>query len=322
MSSKFSFKISNAIGKKSEQRFNSKDSLKEVKAKNSFWARDFETIQRKSASTAKLSILSTIDSTLQAREQKRTKSSLLHMAISQGKKDIVSNLLSEDLDVNDQDAEGRTPLMNAVEYKQYDLLNYLIEQGAEVDHIDKNGNTALHIALDTGSYDMAHIILRQSPNVNVGRNDGLTPLHLAANLKQDKTIKKILRQGAIVDIRDEQMRTPLMLACKKGHLPSILLLLQRGANPALKDKHGWSAKDFASIMGHNKVIEMLNLYENPEQVGEEIHLEKNEIQWKEKRMENSNEAGDVKAALPKEVELSPHLLSKLENIVNKYTLQN
>ncbi|XP_067126392.1 POTE ankyrin domain family member B-like [Centruroides vittatus] len=184
----------------------------------------------------------------------------LHLAAAKGNIAVIEMLLEKDPNVNDQDINGKTPLMKAIEGHHEKAIHLLIEADAEVNLKDRGGNTAIHIALNTGQYDVAQYLLQYTTEDNIGNKDGITALHILAETKRVKLARKFIHHGASVESRDKNLRTPLMLACKKGYFPMISLLLKNRSDVTAEDSKGWTAIDYASIVGHTQVINILEQY--------------------------------------------------------------
>ncbi|XP_023227974.1 POTE ankyrin domain family member B2-like [Centruroides sculpturatus] len=184
----------------------------------------------------------------------------LHLAAAKGNIAVIEMLLEKDPDVNDQDINGKTPLIKAIEGYHEKTVHSLIEADADVNLKDRGGNTAIHIALNTGQYDVAQYLLQYTTEVNTANKNGITALHILAETKRVKLAKKFIHHGASVESKDKKLRTPLMLACKKGYFPMISLLLKNRADVTAEDAKGWTASDYASIVGNTLVINILEQY--------------------------------------------------------------
>lgn len=76
----------------------------------------------------------------------------LGMAACNGRLDMVRFLATEHeprFDLNEQDTEGRTPLVRDLKKLTPEVVELLLELGARTDLVDSDGRAALDIALDT-----------------------------------------------------------------------------------------------------------------------------------------------------------------------------
>jgi len=84
----------------------------------------------------------------------------LHSAASEGDAAKLKELLEAgDVDVDEQDDEGRTALHFAAGYGELECATLLIGRGAKVDLLDNNKNTALHYAAGYGQADSVKLLL-------------------------------------------------------------------------------------------------------------------------------------------------------------------
>ena len=61
----------------------------------------------------------------------------------------LSKLLQKsEIDLNESDEKGWTPLLLACENEEFDIVRFLVENGADVNKPDFHGQTPLHFAVD------------------------------------------------------------------------------------------------------------------------------------------------------------------------------
>jgi ankyrin repeat protein len=173
---------------------------------------------------------------------------------------MVRLLIERGADLNQQDAEGQTPLMHALSYGDLDVIQALIEAGADLDIPDHEGNTALVRArygdltqattlllqagaceqglkevelleaVEQGNLDQVRVLLAGNLNVN-RRVGGSTALCRAACKGYDEIAKLLIGAGADVDRRaDEGYFNPLLYGAYGGNLAVVKVLLEAGAN--------------------------------------------------------------------------------------------
>jgi len=149
----------------------------------------------------------------------------IHQAAMNGQLPVVMNLLSEGLNVNGLDQDGRTALMYASFNGHAVIMSKLIEKGALINLQDLYGRTALMLA-SSGPYPDA--------------------------------VKILLDNKADPDIADtEEHFTALMYASAEGQLEVVKLLLSYKADPALKDVDGDDALKFAVNNNHKEIVALL-----------------------------------------------------------------
>ncbi len=143
-----------------------------------------------------------------------------------GELEEVRRQVSEGVDVNASDPDGRTSLMWAAFNGHATVIEFLLDEGAELDGKDSSGRTALMYASSGPFVEAAGLLLERGAEVNVqGTQEGFTAL---------------------------------MTAATEGLVEVVRLLLEHGADPALEDKDGDTARSFAQSAGHAAVVELLD----------------------------------------------------------------
>lgn len=168
--------------------------------------------------------------------------------------------------VNLTDEDGRTLLHFAVLQHNKDMVTLLLENKAKVDAKTKEGWTPLHVAIVFGfgsATEIAEILLAHNADVNAKNKDQNddTPLHLAVALFTNtkieiETVKLLLSKKADVNAKNKNGQTPLHFAVddiKKREL--IELLLANNADINAKTNEGITPLKIAS--GNKEITELL-----------------------------------------------------------------
>ena len=161
-------------------------------------------------------------------------------------------LEDEEVNVDVQDREGRTPLIIAALKGNVKIVKILLEHNATINIQDYEGNTALMLAGFEDFYKLTNraategffrcrsnckaefrrlmfkevenmkaagvrmelvlLLLSVGADPNIQENTGQTPLTYAASFGFDEIAKVLIDNGAIVDIQDESGATPLMFS--------------------------------------------------------------------------------------------------------------
>lgn len=155
---------------------------------------------------------------------------LLHRAVESGQEQKVKELLTKDIDVNEQaeagwtalmlataqgypkiasmlldaganpdveNLQGITPLIYSSFYKNIEICKLLLEYGANPDLQDIYGKTALMVATSAGSIDIVNTLLKAKANTNIKNMKNMTALDIAYNSKQGKIAKMLRKAQAI-----------------------------------------------------------------------------------------------------------------------------
>ncbi|MDB4686662.1 ankyrin repeat domain-containing protein, partial [Akkermansiaceae bacterium] len=214
----------------------------------------------------------------------------LHLAASEGHKEIVELLIVEGADVNRQssfptnDGSRRTPLDNA-RSQMYGGGNATPPSNLRKDHrhhkfkaiadiLRKHGghSSSIFVAVKTGDVVGVKTLLNGEVDFTKTSTDGRTPLHLAAEYGHKEIASLLLRKGAQVDSGNWSDKTALHYAAEKGHIEIIELLLSKGANVnALGGAPTGTPLDFATHFERTKAAAFLR--EKKAKTGEEFKIE-------------------------------------------------
>lgn len=223
----------------------------------------------------------------------------LLQAVEQEDLDTVKKLITEEnINLNIQDAEGRTPLMIATYNNDVAMAKVFIEAGADVNIQDdrKNnpflyagaegyrevlklttdagadpaltnryGGTALIPASEHGYADIVQFLLEQTKiNVNHVNNLGWTALMEAIVLgdggeKQQETVKILLAHGADMNIADLEGVTPLQHAVDRGMKEIIQILANESFTRLSNEEKAKLTKQFFNAAEQGDVTQITEI---------------------------------------------------------------
>lgn len=129
------------------------------------------------------------------------------------------------INVNAQDAYGRTALHHGAKEGNAETINALLAASAEVSAKDKEGRTPLHLANSMS----AAILMKHRADFLSLDNQGNSPLHTAAE-SDAAFCRLIVDAGMIVDGRNNCGLTPLHFAALQGKRTVAEFLLSKGAD--------------------------------------------------------------------------------------------
>ncbi|WP_374327993.1 ankyrin repeat domain-containing protein [Azonexus sp.] len=154
---------------------------------------------------------------------------LLHEAIAQGDKDMVSWLLAKGAKPNSIESRGLTPLHSAVIKNRLDLVELLLSRNTAISPKSNDGSTPLHLAVSGNNEDIAKYLIAKGAEVNAKDVRWSTPLHYAASLGGLNMVKLLLANKADVKAQDQKGSTPLHDAVNSDNTDIAKLLLESGS---------------------------------------------------------------------------------------------
>lgn len=183
----------------------------------------------------------------------------LYPAIDRGDLDQVKRHIHWDTDINQETADGRSPLHLAAELGRPVITRMLVDNGAELEALDRQGRTPLYGALmagrtqvaellisrgagldpdlllretvvnGVGDRDVLDLLLRHGADINRLGADGNSPLTLAINHRQRVLVRLLIANGADVNQPDANGQLPLQLANSIQNQAIVQLLRRNGA---------------------------------------------------------------------------------------------
>ncbi len=203
----------------------------------------------------------------------------LHGAAAYDRVEVLEYLINEEeVDVNQLDANGYTPIMTAARNNKAGATRALIQAEADLSIRTPNNHDVFSMAAVSDAVSVMGVLMGmerfgvRSPSVESGfrvaareskqaalnfliqrgvdvnasaRGVGMTPLMLAAQNGHDDSVKILLRATARVDPQNDKGETALILAAAAGKKDVVKLLLQAGADRSIADNNGRTALDYA-----------------------------------------------------------------------------
>lgn len=201
--------------------------------------------------------------TLGARPRPTTKfvyDTSLVRAIKISDADRVRTLMYANVDVNEKNYAGITPLTFAAEKGNMEIIKMLVEDGnALVNDVSSYGVTPLIAAAAAGNDEVVAYLVGQGANVSAKDDWGKTALIYAANMDNPKLVSSVIKlDKTAVNLPDNLGNTALIYAAQKGLLDNMKILLANGANANYRNPAtGISALSAAAAEGNSAAIRML-----------------------------------------------------------------
>ena len=191
----------------------------------------------------------------------------LHVAITQrqtdgtlGNLEICQLLINGGADVNIQDNDGDSPLLDAfkVNIVNLNIIRLLVETpNINVNIVDRNGRTALHLASGNGLTPVVQLLIDAGADLNKEDDGNRTPLHYASLEGYIEIVQYLIDAGADVNKGDDGNRSPLHLSVYEGNKTVLEQLIKAGADVNKGDSTDSTPLHYAVYMGNKALVEQL-----------------------------------------------------------------
>ncbi len=179
-----------------------------------------------------------------SQERRLTNTEAATFAMYQDSMQDFLNWLKEGVNINSQDKNGNTLLMNSIYVKNKKFFDYLLNAGADANKPDSWGNTVLHRAVRAGYRHHLQKLLDKGANPTISNNQGNTPLHILIEgsspvwEEQDKDgvykiTQLLLSHGADINAINKEGKTALDIAYEKNMFSLAKALRTLGARAAI-----------------------------------------------------------------------------------------
>uniref|UniRef100_A0A673A455 Euchromatic histone-lysine N-methyltransferase 2 n=1 Tax=Sphaeramia orbicularis TaxID=375764 RepID=A0A673A455_9TELE len=188
-----------------------------------------------------LMLMEGIDPTYQPDSQNRR--SALHAAAQRGLLEVCYMLVQAGAQLDAQDKEMRTPLLEAIINNHLEVARYLVQSGACVYHVvsvpnDSGGWTPIIWAAEHKHVDVIKALLNRGANVTVKDKELNVCLHWAAYAGNVDIAELVLNAGCSLSSVNMHGDTPLHIAAREGYLECVVLFLSRGADIDIMNREG------------------------------------------------------------------------------------
>ena len=214
--------------------------------------------------------------------QRESDSTLLHYAASYNQVAIIRYLLDSDMEVNQIDVDGNSPLHLAIKNGHAEAMGCLLDhKGIDTTIVNNDEDSPFHIAIQFGSPELVRAYMSHpSADYFVKGKRGRIAFHLAAELNKHELVEVILetakrsqcngkQQDAFwLCAKDDDDLTPLHIAARSGSAHSLNTMIayaQSVGYPVEKilgflDEENSTPLHSAVDAGYTEVVEVLMKY--------------------------------------------------------------
>lgn len=198
-------------------------------------------------------------------EEKAKIEYIIHRAARKGDIEVLKTCLVTgiDPDLQDQDAQGDTPLIVAARSGNKECLEWLINYGAQKDLPNHAGHTAVNIAAANGHVNCLKFLIEEAHcAVDLSAQNGATALFVAAWEGHSECVAYLLEKGADANaLATEDNDTPLTIAAAEGKIEVLQILLNSGKIKIHhKNRNDQSALSIANEQGYQDCVSLLTRY--------------------------------------------------------------
>lgn len=192
-------------------------------------------------------------------------SSCLHIASNHNWLEGVEYLISQGANINLQNSNGNTALMEAAQEGNLEVVKYLISKSANISIKNSNGKTALMVALSEWHLEVVSFLIAN----NAMCGDDMT-MQLASylesngiNIKDEKQIMSdkgtLLMAKFAMSFSSSYIaiNTGLIMACIKGYFEVAKFLIENGAEVNIQNMFHEPALLFAVENNHLNIVKLL-----------------------------------------------------------------
>jgi ankyrin repeat protein len=179
--------------------------------------------------------------------------------------------------VNAVNQSGSTALIQAAHFGHFEAVKLLLEEHANPDFANTKGTTALMRASQEGHVAITRALITSGVDVNRRNHEGMNALMLASQRGHAEIVMILIEAGAAKDEQTAQGSTALMLACKRGHEKCVEALVSMGAEIFMRDRRYRTARDTALRRNHTGLLVWLDTQVQVIKIQERHLAKRNEV---------------------------------------------
>ncbi|KAH7079189.1 hypothetical protein BKA63DRAFT_551591 [Paraphoma chrysanthemicola] len=188
------------------------------------------------------------------------KRGMLSYAAELGNATAVAYLIGhENMEVDQKDPMGRTPLYLAAKEGNKVVVQLLVDKGAHFKANAQGGyyDNALQAASVGGHEAVVRLLLDKGADANAQGGNYQNTLHAASYRGHEAVVRLLVGKGADVNAQSGMYGNALYAASSEGHEAVVRFLADSGADVNARDRIHWNALHVASSRGHKAVVKLL-----------------------------------------------------------------
>ena len=156
---------------------------------------------------------------------------------------------------------GTDLLFYHLKYQQIEEVQLMLQRGeVNVNDQDINGKSALHIAVEMNLPTLVRILLNHGANPNTPTHLDVgyyLPIHKACEKGNREIVELLSKADSDLDARNKVGQTPLIIAIRQRNADLARYLILSGCNLEIRDTAGCNAGFYAKSNGLREIAEML-----------------------------------------------------------------
>lgn len=156
---------------------------------------------------------------------------------------------------------GTDLLFYHLKYQQVEEATLMLQRReVNVNDQDINGKTALHVACEFNIPIIVKLLVNYGANPTIPTHLDIgfyTPLHKACEKGSREIVEMLIRAGADLDARNKVGQTPLHIAVRQRNADLAKYLISSGCDTEIRDTAGCNASYYAKANGLKEIVEML-----------------------------------------------------------------
>ncbi|XP_052699720.1 ankyrin repeat and death domain-containing protein 1A-like isoform X4 [Crassostrea angulata] len=181
----------------------------------------------------------------------------LHLASEAGHIEAVMRLIDMSCDANARDKDGKTALHLAAEAGKSEVIRKLLNLGVEVSDRDADGKTAMHIAAEEGHLNVIEVLFDFDAKADTETIKEMSPLHFATSRGHSDIVTTLIEHGAQLDVVNFQGNTPLHLAALGNQSEVTKILIKKKCQVDIQNYRQQTALHIGVEAGYQDIVEIL-----------------------------------------------------------------